>query len=482
MTRLPSGDGSASCVPVVRGLSRSRRATPPFEAFMRHRVTMKRVLAVLAFLVLVRSPLFGQTPVGQTPAFPGAEGYGATATGGRGKPVIAVTNLNDDGPGSFRDAVSHSGAMIVFRVNGVVHLKSNLELGSDLTIAGQTAPGSGITIADAKVSMTHAHNIIIRYVRFRGGITESPKVSSLNLADAAHVMLDHLSIEWGRWDNIQTNGNTYSTIQNSIIGEGIVPQRFGCLCESDYLTLSHNLWIDNKSRNPKGKGHIQYINNVVYNWGVDGYVGGHGAADHYADLIGNYFIKGPDSSDNFIGEFTPTDHTYSDGNYFDGDRDGTLNGRVVTEADWKQVNADLVATPFAKPDVPVRVDPASAIVKPIAESAGDSLCRDAIDQHLVGELQSFGKDGKLIADEHEVGGLPAAVPGVAPKDTDGDGIPDDWERAHHLNPNDPKDGQAIDPATGYSHLELYLNDLVETRLRAATRSKIARGNQPTCSQ
>ena len=82
-------------------------------------------------------------------------------------------------------------------------------------------------------------------------------------------MLDHLSIEWGRWDNIQAEGNSYSSLQNSIIGEGIVPQRFGCLCESDYTTFSHNLWIDNKSRNPKGKGHVQYINNVVYNWGVD---------------------------------------------------------------------------------------------------------------------------------------------------------------------------------------------------------------------
>ena len=92
----------------------------------------------------------------------------------------------------------------------------------------------------------------------------------------ARRMVDHASIEWGRWDNIQTNGNTYSTIQHSIVGQGIVPQRFGCLCESDYLTLSHNLWIDNKSRNPKSKGRIQYVNNV--------------------------FIAGPESSPYFAGE------------------------------------------------------------------------------------------------------------------------------------------------------------------------------------
>jgi hypothetical protein len=241
--------------------------------------------------ILMFRPLL--TPVqAQTPAFPGAEGYGATASGGRGKHVIAVTNVNDNGKGSFREVVANSNATIIFRISGVIHLKSDLRVGSNLTIDGQTAPGSGVTIADAKVSLSGSTNIIMRYLRFRGGMAESKGASSLNLGDSSHVMLDHLSIEWGRWDNIQTNGNTYTTIQNSIIGEGIDPQRFGCLCESDYLTLSHNLWIDNKSRNPKGKGKIQYVNNVVYNWGVDGYVGGHSAADHYADLVGNYFIAG----------------------------------------------------------------------------------------------------------------------------------------------------------------------------------------------
>jgi len=403
----------------------------------------------------------------QTLAFPGAEGYGATASGGRGRAVIVVTNLNDDGPGSFRDAAGHSDATIVFSVNGVIHLKSNMNLGSNLTIAGQSAPGSGITIADAKVSMTDSKNIIIRYMRFRGGIAESPKVSSLNLANGSHIMLDHLSIEWGRWDNIQTNGNTYSTIQNSIIGEGIIPQRFGCLCESDYLTLSHNLWIHNKSRNPKGKGHIQYINNVVYNWGVDGYVGGHGEADHYADLIGNYFIKGPSSSDSFIGEFTRTDHTYQSGNFVDLNLNGKLDGRAVTQEDFEHVNADMLKEPFAKPEVPVRVEPAKVIVSEISSDAGDSLCRDAVDARLVNDLLSFGTKGHFIANESEVGGLPLSSQATAPVDSDNDGIPDEWERAHHLNPHDPTDAQKLDPQTGYSNLELYLNGIEHLSHRCA---------------
>jgi pectate lyase len=420
------------------------------------------LLRSLPGCLLLATALNGQAQAKPQPlAFPGAEGFGATASGGRSKNVIAVTNLEDDGPGSFRSAVSKDGATVVFRVSGVIHLKTNLELGSDLTLAGQTAPGSGITIADAKVSMTHAHNIIIRYMRFRGGITESPKVSSINLSDAAHVMLDHLSIEWGRWDNIQTNGNTNSSIQNSIIGQGIVPQRFGCLCESDYLTLSHNLWIDNKSRNPKGKGHIQYVNNVVYNWGVTGYVGGHGAEDHYADLIGNYFIAGPDSSPNFIGEFTRTDHTYMAGNYVDINHDGHLDGRPVTSEDLEHANGDALLQPFAKPAVPVHVEPATSLIPHLASSVGDTRCRDTFDQHLIDELLSFGMLGKLIADETEIGGLPQQTSITAPLDTDGDGIPDAWETLHHLNPKDAADGPALDPATGYSHLELYLNDLAD---------------------
>lgn len=432
----------------------------------------------VALLLAVASPMLrAQTPQAQPQqaapalAFPGAEGYGATATGGRGKPAVFVTTLADDGPGSLREAARHSGATILFKVGGVIHLKSTLTLASDLTIAGQSAPGSGITVADAKVTMTGSNNIIIRYMRFRGGIAESPGSSSLQLGDASHVMLDHLSIEWGRWDNIQAEGNTYSTLQNSIVGEGIVPQRFGCLCESDYTTFSHNLWIDNKSRNPKGKGHIQYIDNVVYNWGVDGYVGGHSAADRYADLIGNYFIAGPDSSTSFIGEFAKTDHAYQAGNFYDANRNGRLDGRPVTQADFEAVKATVEQKPFADPEVPVQIDPAEDIVGEIARQAGDTLCRDAVDARLVGELLSYGTQGKLIANESEVGGLPPQVEARAVPGSSGDAIPEAWARKHHLDPHAPADAQKIDPKTGYSNLEMYLNDLAAQPARECSAQR-----------
>jgi hypothetical protein len=314
--------------------------------------------------------------------------------------------------------------------------------------------------------MNGASNIIIRYVRFRGGIAESSGSSSLQFGNGKQAIGDHLSIEWGRWDNIQAEESEYTTLQNSIVGEGIVPQRFGCLCESNHGTFARNLWIDNKSRNPKGKGHIQYVNNVVYDWGGNGYVGGHSAADHDADLVGNYFIKGPESSDAFIGEFAKTDHTYQTGNFLDDNKNGKLDGRAVTDAEFDKAKADVVKEPTQKPEVPVRVEPADRIVEEIAAGAGDTLCRDAVDARLVDQLRSLGTKGKLIADENEVGGEPAVVDGKAAVDTDGDGIPDAWEKAHHLNPKDAADGQKIDAKTGYSNLEMYLNELASGPVRA----------------
>ena len=120
------------------------------------------------------------------------------------------------------------------------------------------------------------------------------------------MIFDHVSIEFGRWDCIGMSKSKDITIQYCIIGPGIGPQCFGCLCESDHVTFSHNLWISNKSRSPKSKGIVEYVNNVIYNWGVCGYVGGHSAADHSADVVNNYFIKGPNSNNHFPGEFKAT--------------------------------------------------------------------------------------------------------------------------------------------------------------------------------
>lgn len=227
-------------------------------------------------------------------AFPGAEGFGGMATGGCGGSIYHVTNLNDAGPGSLRDGVSKSGRIVVFDVGGYIELQSALPIASDITIAGQTARGDGIGTKNYEVSCSGSHNVIVRYMRIRQGDTpKQEKKCALNFHQGHDMIFDHVSIQFGRWDCIGLTEAANITLQNSIIGPGIAPQRFGCLCESDGVTFSHDLWISNHGRNPKSKGKVQYVNNVVYNWQVGGYDLAHSAGISFHEVIGNCFVRGP---------------------------------------------------------------------------------------------------------------------------------------------------------------------------------------------
>jgi pectate lyase len=341
----------------------------------------------------------------QTVAFPGAEGFGALATGGRGGSVVHVTTLDDSGPGSFREAVAKSKSIVVFDVGGLITLKSPLSISSDITIAGQSAPGDGVALYGNPVSVSNVHNVIIRYLRFREGINGPKGKCSVNMHQADNIILDHCSIEWGRWDCLGPTESTNITIQWCIIGEGVDPQRFGCLCETDNITFSHNLWIDNQSRNPKAKGKVQYVNNVVYNWGVCGLVGGHSAADHWTDAINNVFIKGPNSGKNFVGEFAKTDQVYQSGNLVDDNRNGKFDPREVIDGDFS--GPTLTKSPGVVPKIAVTVDPASEALENILAGAGASLHRDAIDMQLIEQVKSIGAKGEIIKDESAVEGHPA---------------------------------------------------------------------------
>jgi hypothetical protein len=186
------------------------------------------------------------------------------------------------------------------------------------------------------------------------------------------------------------------------------PQRFGSLSDSvTNITYSHNLWINNQSRNPKAKGTIQYINNVVYNWGVCGLVGGHSAANHFLDAIGNYFIAGPNSNSRAIGEFTATDHVFQKDNFADTDKDGKLNGRPVVAEDFGSgENAPTLMTNLTvAPQIAVTIEFAQAAFSNVLAHAGCSLHRDVVDARLIDAVQSFGTRGKIIHDEAEVGGI-----------------------------------------------------------------------------
>ena len=402
-------------------------------------------------------------------AFPGAEGFGANASGGRGGEVYHVTNLNDDGPGSLRAGVEQvSGPRtVVFDVGGYIPLKSVLRVGSNLTIAGQTAPRDGIGLRDSEVSLSGSHNVIIQYVRIRQGLAaRQDKKSAVNMYGAREVILDHVSIQWGRWDTVDMNECTNVTIQDCIIGPGVAPQRFGCLCQSWGVSFIRNLWISNQSRNPKAKGLVQYVNNVVYNWGVTGYVGGHSGTNHWADVIGNYFIKGPASSAHFVGEFRPTDQIYQTGNFADLDCDGKLNGRPVTASDFGGQNGPtLLAAPTAVPPVPVAVVSAAEAYQTVVAGAGNSLHRDDVDRRLLSDLTSLGTRGQTVHDPAEMGGFGEIAGGTCPDPSD-DGIPNSWKVAHGLSTQSGA-GNKITAASGRTELEEYLNWLTLPRTTAA---------------
>jgi hypothetical protein len=200
---------------------------------------------------------------------------------------------------------------------------------------------------------------------------------------------------------------------------------------------------------------------VVYNWGVCGLVGGHSQADHVLDVIGNYFIAGPSSSVHAMGEFWPSDHVFAADNYLDADKDGVLNGRPVVAADFKDNGGapTLMDKPTITPAPPLTIDSAQNAYAKVLADAGDSLHRDSVDQRLVADVKSNGKTGSTIHDPATMGGLGELHGGPAPRDSDGDGIPDEWETAHGLNPHDAADGNKLDKE-GYTMLEEYLNGLI----------------------
>lgn len=398
----------------------------------------------------------------QLPAFPGAEGYGAAASGGRGGEVYHVTHLKDNGEGSFRDAVSKPNRTVVFDVGGLIKLESRVNVSSGITIAGQTAPGKGITLYGQSIAFNKISNVIVRYIRMHGSINMS-RGSCVLVADSSdNIIFDHVSVTWGRWDDLHIKGSSNITLQYCLIGESLDPQRFGALLERpEYLSIHHCLWINNQSRNPKAKARIDYVNNVIYNWGTSGFIGGHSSAHHYQDLVNNYFISGPSSSEHFLSMFTETDHVFQQGNYVDTNKDGVLNGRLVNDNDFmnEKLKASLVTEKQNVPSIPVTIETAGQAYQKILKEAGHNLHRDEVDTRLINELQSLGTKGNIIWTETMVGGQPKTETVIQTnKDTDGDGIPDEWELSHKLDPSNGKDGNLIGKS-GYTHLETYMNEL-----------------------
>ena len=419
---------------------------------------MLRNIAVMTCL------FFSISSLSQPVAFPGAEGFGRFAEGGRGGTIYHVTNLDDSGTGSFRDAVSQPHRTVVFDIGGVIRIRSKINAASYLTIAGQTAPGKGITVYGDGISFSGDSNIIVRYIRFRGSREMGRGSCTVSADYASNTIFDHVSIEWGRWDNLHIKKSKNITLQYCLIGEGINPQMFGALLESPVrLTIKNCLWINNQSRNPKAKAGIEFVNNVVYNWGRNGFVGGHSAADHFQDITANYFIAGPNSSGPFIGMFTATDHVFQRNNMVDLNRNGKLDGRLVTDEDFKETGASILTAPSNSSSFFVVESPTDAF-RAVLKEAGASLERDAIDKRLVNEVKSLGKEGKIIRTETEAGGqdLTRYLPSKRTRDTDQDGIPDWWEKKHGLDPGNAADA-CMNTGDGYTNIEIFLNEQVKQK-------------------
>ncbi len=423
-------------------------------------------------------------------AFPGAEGFGRFTLGARAvssPEIYHVTNLNDSGVGSFRDAVSKAGRIVVFDVSGVINLKSTLIFSGNSIIAGQTAPGDGIMLYGDRVSFSGANNLIIRYLRIRMGINGTSGKDAAGVANGKDMIFDHVSVTWGRdetfsisWDSKGTEPSNI-TIQNSIIGQGLQTHSCGGLMQTDGgVTLFRNLYIDNKTRNPKVKGLNQFVNNVIYNWGGGGgYIMGGSAGDSWASIEDNYFIKGPSTggTEAFVRP-TETFQVFPKNNYLDYSLDGVLNGSIADESVYS--GATIVSSysgfsnsPQLHPTIKAQTSAAEAY-KIIVEDVGASYpARDEVDTYLINELKSLGSKGALISNESALGlsgGVGTLASGTAPTDTDKDGIPDSWEDQMGLNKNNASDAITKD-ASGYLYIEKYINGLVEKTTNPSLSAK-----------
>lgn len=407
----------------------------------------------------------GAAPIYEFGAFPGAQGFGRNATGARGGDVYHVTNLNDSGTGSLRDAISQPNRTVVFDVGGVIRIASRLVFKNNQTIAGQTAPGDGITIYGNGTSFSAAHDTIVRYLRFRmGKIGESGK-DTVTIANGHDIIFDHCSLSWGRdgtFDLNQESGATLTniTLQDSIVAQGLQTHSTGGLVNTQGTSIIRSLYIDNNSRNPKARGTLQFVNNVVYNWVVSGYILGDTSGRSDGAMLGNYLIPGPETKGGTLDSPTPSYNLYAVDNWYDSNKNGALDGRLLGQGDFGSVTWHT--TPSVEyPEVPVMS--AAEAFDYVRANAGASLSRDEVDDYVIDELESLGTEGATISDEASLG-IPNVVGnvagGAAPTDTDQDGMPDAWEISAGLDPNDAEDRNDDRDGDGWTNLEEYINSLV----------------------
>jgi autotransporter-associated beta strand protein len=446
------------------------------------------------FSIIFLGGLFlAQGILAQTPAFPGALGFGANVTGGRGGSVYHVTTLADSGTGSFRDAVSHSKRIIVFDVGGYIKLNSAVSCSGDLTIAGQTAPGGGIGFRGGEISFSSRSNIICRYIRIRpGSETSSSTDDALAMADGRTMIFDHCSLEFGPWNNVdgvssawQTTPVTDITFQNCLDADP-TGQQFGAHTESVSSTMSwfYTIFANSHNRNPLSKINDVFVNNVLYNCSA-GYTT-HTSTTFDHDIVNNYFIAGPASGSDFPWYQVDNNQSiYYSGNLYDSDSDGTLNGSVTTPY-WYQGVGTVLSSPWSPITTSVPNYSARAAYRLTVSQAG-AFPRDQIDALVISQIQTLGNattgygagtagpGGGFYTSQTQTGlgnnGYGVINGGIAAIDTDNDGMPDYWEKAVGLNYLSAGDAMTVG-ADGYANIERYLNWLADPHALTVTNTPV----------
>ncbi len=418
------------------------------------------------------------------PAFPGAQGFGRYTSGGRGGTVIKVINLKDSGPGSLRHAIRQKmPRTIVFDVSGTIPLESELKIKhGQVTIAGQTAPGGGITLRDYGM-VVDADEVIVRYIRVRPGNEKGVETDAISIKSGLNIIIDHCSASWATDETLSVSPSRKGplkaidqvTVQWCIISESLNASvhskgdhGYGSLVRGSggaRYSFHHNLWAHHKARMPRPGNYrdaasdpmgpaFDFRNNVFYNWGskFSGYNADKESVSRY-NFINNYYLSGVDSGDLLaFDESNSLSESHFSGNYMNHEQPDDP-WSLVRFGDGRTKSSD---SPF--PAGHIDAETAPVAFRKVMAFAGASLRRDSVDGRIISEVQD--STGKIINDQNSVGGWPDLQPGTPKPDRDGDGMPDAWETSHGLDPGDHTDGIKDQNDDGYTNLEEYINSLV----------------------
>ena len=453
------------------------------------------VAVMLAAPFPARADSAAQAAAGTTPAFPGAEGFGAYSLGGRGGKVYEVTTLKDSGAGSLRACVEASGPRLcVFRTGGVIELSSPLTISNPyITIAGQTAPGGGITLkktSGGDALLIKTHDVILRYITSRpgaGGENHAAQAAA-NGVHLYNIIIDHCSFSWGTDEVLETWYKVYDTsIQWSIVSEGLDCSTHSKGCHSkglmvggyadsedkdalgsEDISVHHNLFAHNGERNPlvQTSGLVDVVNNVVYNpFGTFMYLYMKSNSIVPVNYVGNYYKYGPNTSSGKYEIKTYDDgglgaDVYVEGNIGPHRSSDSLAQNLVVES-----SSRVYLTTVRHNAPAVTTTSAVEAYRQVLAAAGNSAAvscdgtwvsrRDAIDTRVVGDV--FNGTGRIIDDPSQVGGWLSIAAGAPCADSDHDGMPDGWEAKFGLDPQNPTDGPGDLDGDGYTNVEEYIN-------------------------